>query len=95
MSACPVKKNNLYCVKFQLCLCFHNDLSLVILHFMDLFEAERFLFLFYSKSLFDANSLCSNALISQALSNITLQHCWSIIPETLWIDVLNFVLLSV
>lgn len=62
---------------------------------MDLFEAEWFLFLFYSKSLFIANSFRSNALISQALSNITLQHCWSIIPETLWFDVLNFIVLPV
>lgn len=61
---------------------------------MDLFEAELYVFfLLYSKSLFIANSLCSNALISKALLNIKLQHCWSIIPETLWFDVLNFVCL--
>lgn len=50
----------------------------------------RFWFLLYSKSLFDANSLCSNALIYQVLSNITLQHCWLIMPEMLWFDVLSF-----
>lgn len=94
-----VKSNGLFCVKFQLSFCFYNFFKyFLVCKFYILWiclKQNVFLFLFYGKSLFIANSLCSNALISQALSNIKLQHCWSIIPETLWFDVLNFVCLPV